>query len=191
MHGVGSSRSAWGGFPERVQAKGYACLVIDLAGHGASTADGTTDFRLFSEEQWRERVSDVAAAREALIHYGCDPGNIGLIGAGFGASLAVADAAREGAATLVLLSPTLDQKGIALLPLATHLDRVPILVLAAEGDGAAVNAGERLHADAPGFCEYRAYPGSLYGADLLAGSESAALQILQWLEQTLPAGQAN
>lgn len=186
VHDAGSSRHAWGGFPERIQQAGYACIAIDLAGHGASRDSASPDYRTFSNADWQARVRDVAAAVEFLVEEGCDQSDIAVIGAGMGAALAADAAARERVASLVLISPDLDRGGINLVRLMHALQPVPVLVVAGEGDSAAVAAGRRLEAEASVFFEYRAYPGTLYGTDLLAGSESATLQILQWLEQTVP-----
>lgn len=186
VHDVGSTGAAWGGFPERLQRRGYACLVLDLAGHGASTDGGTIDFRTFSDADWRARTDDIRAACAALVQAGCDPENVGVIGAGLGADLALAQCASDDLATVVLISPDLETRGLDAVDLIQRVIEVPVLILASEGDAAAAQAGNQLKKTAPGFCEYRVYPGNLHGTDLLAGSESAALQIFQWLEETLP-----
>lgn len=190
VHGVGASRAVWGSYPQRLATLGYTCLALDLAGHGESTADGAVDFRSFSDTEWRARTRDIAAARDALIRAGCDPDDIGILGSGLGAGLSLMAAADGGFASLILLSPDSEVRGVELEPLMRKVNELPILILAGEGDSAAVTAGQTLKASAEGFCEYRMYPGSLHGADLLAGSESAALQVIQWLEQTLPTAPA-
>lgn len=191
VHDAGGSRVAWGGFPERLRAQGYTCLAVDLAGHGLSTADGEIDFRTFSDADWRDRIEDIAAAQAVLIAEGCDPENVGGIGAGMGGLLCLAAAGDGDLASVVLLSPELERHGFELMRLAARMERTPVLAIASEGDSAAVMAGQRLQSEAPGFCEYRVYPGSLHGTNLIAGSESASQQIFQWLEQTLPAERAD
>ncbi len=187
VHDAGSSRASWDHFPERLRAAGYLCLALDLAGHGGSTgsSEQPVDYRNFRESDWAARTADIESAVAYLIRAGCDGDNIGIVGAGFGANLALAAASEIEVHSLALLSPGLELYGVRTESLIEELPQIPILIMASEGDSYAARSGEQLKSLATGFCEYRAYPGSFRGAALLAGSESASAQTVQWLEQTL------
>ncbi|MFP4500142.1 MAG: alpha/beta hydrolase [Candidatus Hydrogenedentota bacterium] len=185
VHGYGAQREVWAHVGRRAQAEGYMAVALDLRGHGDSTRWGTRtlDFRTMSDGAWRAAVADLRAAKEALLDAGADAENLAVVGEGFGAALALRYAAADPAVqALVLVSPSLDAHGLEPAARIGGLGARPVLILAAEQDAHAYTAATVLKQTAAGLAEIRAYAGGAHGADLLAASRNALLQLFGWLD---------
>lgn len=187
-HAPGRDGGVWESFAETARRRGYLCLAIDLRGHGASEypGDAPRDSRRFRTEDWLGVLHDFAAAKQALITHGADPGNLAIAGEDLGANLALLFASRETAMqAVVLLSPGLDYSGIETEGLVGAMKDCPVLILASEDDAYAAMSASVLKAASEGFSELHRYPGSAHGIDLLFTSDTAAGQILEWLDSIL------
>lgn len=99
---------------------GFSVIAIDLRGHGASEGN----WRSFSPREFNAVVLDVKAAKDYLISRGVKPGRMGIVGASIGANIALRYAAEDGEIkTVVLLSPGLNYRGVAIEEAAKHTPR--------------------------------------------------------------------
>lgn len=187
-HGPGRDRAVWESFAELARRRGYLVLALDLRGHGQSGRPENIphDIHRFSTGHWLGALNDLSSAKDALIEHGADPENLAVIGEDLGANLALHFAARDPAMqAAVLISPGLNYRGIETEPVLVALKDCPVLLLASEDDAYAAMSASTLKETAPVFSELLRYPGAAHGADLLLDSESAASQILEWLDAIL------
>jgi pimeloyl-ACP methyl ester carboxylesterase len=187
-HAPGRDGGVWESFAEMARRRGYLCLALDLRGHGASEypGDAARDFRRFRTEDWLGVLHDLAAAKQALITHGANPDNLAVAGEDLGANLALLYAARDpGIQAVVLLSPGLNYSGIETEAVLGAMKDCPVLILASEDDAYAAMSASVLKAAAEGFSELHRFPGSAHGIDLIHTSDTAAAQILEWLDSIL------
>jgi alpha-beta hydrolase superfamily lysophospholipase len=130
VHMYTRNRRDWEPVAARLSAEGIAALTFDLRGHGESTPAPTEAGAapvamikdLDAANQFLGSRSDVAHDR------------IGIAGASLGANLAVqAAAANPAIRSLVLLSPTLDYRGVRIEQAARKINR-PMLLVASRED---------------------------------------------------------
>ncbi|HOE65390.1 MAG TPA: alpha/beta fold hydrolase [Candidatus Hydrogenedentes bacterium] len=188
VHMLGSDRSRWAGLAPQLQRAGYACMAIDMRGHGDSAQQQgkTLSFRAFTTEEWMGVLRDIDAAKRGLIDRGANAANIALAGASIGANLALRYAAVHGdAPAVILISPGLDYHGVAIEQAMIAYGKRPSLLMASDGDGYSASSCARLKEVAPGHCEWRQYPGGAHGTDLLDASDSARSQLVTWLDAVM------
>lgn len=185
VHRYGADASSWRSFAITAQREGYQIIAPDLRGHGGSKQQGETrlDYRDLSDEQWLAALSDLRAAKTALLAAGADPENIAIVGEGLGAAMALRYVRIDSdIQAVVMLSPALEEKGFdSEADLRTMRER-PVLLVATENDSTAAAAATALKQTAPGFSELRLYPGAAHGTDIFAASETASAQVLGWLK---------
>jgi pimeloyl-ACP methyl ester carboxylesterase len=182
VHREGGDRSHWQGFVQRAQREGFRCITFDLRGHGESGGPDGRHWRAFTPADWMGALKDIAAAKDVLLAEETASSDIFVLGEGVGANLAlryaVTDADIPG---IVLLSPGWEYAGVSIEDVAAGLERLPMLVLAAEGDGYAAGTASGLMAQAQDFREIRTYAGAAHGADIFAASQQAMEQVLHWI----------
>ena len=128
IHDRDRSSVAWKLFAEKLAAKGFRVLAIDLRGHGKSA-------KAPGEQDYTTMVHDVEAGLKTLRRYQLK--GISLVGADLGANLALQVAANDPKITnIVLLSPGFNIKGIKATSNLTTYGERPILLAAAQGDEA-------------------------------------------------------
>ncbi|MCC6487627.1 MAG: alpha/beta fold hydrolase [Candidatus Hydrogenedentes bacterium] len=185
VHDRLGSRALFAAFATRAQREGYLSIAVELRGHGGSTAPNGTPLnpRAFSREDWMRCLSDVEAAKQALLDQGADPDNLAMAGAGLGANLVLQYASRdEDVQAIVLLSPGLSYEGIEAQEALAVYGKRPALLVTSTGDSYSASTCEELHAKAAGQCELREYEGAAHGVDLLDAVEVCTGQIFLWLE---------
>ncbi len=134
LHMMPATKESWRGFAAKLQRLGVKVLAIDLRGHGQSEG-GPDGFRSFSDAQHQESIADVAAGARYLEAQGVAEKNLSVIGASIGANLALWYGATHPAVPrIVLLSPGLNYRGIATLPLAGKLQASQQVFIAASQD---------------------------------------------------------
>lgn len=186
---LGAKRDSWAAFALRAQRSGYACLALDLRGHGASVSKNgePLSYRSFSKQDWRDAAQDLDAAKRTLIARGAPADGVVTIGADIGASLSLHyAAANSDIAAVVMISPAMECKGIDAAAEIAAYGKRPILLIGAEQDAYAAQTCLTLKQIAPGLCELRQYPGSAHGTGLLDTSVNATEQILLWLRTIVP-----
>ncbi|MCC6143315.1 MAG: alpha/beta fold hydrolase [Candidatus Hydrogenedentes bacterium] len=181
VHREGGDRGHWQGFVQRAQREGYGCLAFDLRGHGESGKPGGRTWRQFQPGDWLDCAKDIAAAKEAALAAGADPANVFVMGEGVGANLALRYAIRDTTIPgIVLLSPGWEYAGVSIEQAAGQLQKLPMLLMVAEGDSYAAGTASGLMAGARDVREIRTYAGAAHGADLFAASQQAMEQVLHW-----------
>jgi alpha-beta hydrolase superfamily lysophospholipase len=188
VHRQAADRGTWAGFADTARQAGYLVLAIDLRGHGESTLRNgqLISYLQFRDEDWRDALHDLDAAKRDLLAAGASPKNMAVAGEGAGASLALGFAAIDPQMqAAVLLSPGLDHKGLHTESVMKALRDLPVLLIAADGDSYAASSAQALKALAPGFCELRSFPGSAHGTDLFAVRPDLAGEVLLWLKRII------
>ncbi len=186
LHMYNSDRTSWEAFAQRARQDGFLCLAYDMRGHGHSTSDGWTPKS--ARDPWRDAdvrdaLDDIRYARDLLLERGANPDNLFIIGASIGANLALAYAKDDPSIQgVVMLSPGLTYKNLAIEKTMTELSDRPVLIMTAEGDSYAASSSATLKAVAQGYSELRTYKGTAHGTDLLSTHRMVIPQILQWLE---------
>ncbi|MBN1562824.1 MAG: alpha/beta fold hydrolase [Anaerolineae bacterium] len=175
-------RAAWGELALRLQARGYAVLLVDLRGYG--TTGGSTDWVLAQDD-----------AHAALSQFSQLPGiassQITVIGAGIGANLLLSacssDLACGGA---ILLSPGLDYLGITTPDAVARLGTRPMLIVASENDDNNPADSIALDSMARGDHQLIIYPAQQnvdgHGAALLTAQPGLLDTIANWLLVRFP-----
>ena len=184
-HMYPADQSGWFSFAQRLGGQGYRALTFDFRGYGESER----------EKDIGNLDRDVEAAVAEIQALGAE--QLVLIGASMGGTAGLIAAASEpvwpgfgegaGAAGVVTLSAPLAFRGLdarAALPDV----RVPVLLLAAEGDQSAVPDAQAMAAQLGGRSEVVVLSGDRHGTDLLSGpeGEQVAARILAFIEELQP-----
>lgn len=173
LHMANGNRHDWGDFPQKLGAAGYAVLAIDLRGHGDS--GGSRD--------WSKGPQDTAQAWEYLARLqGVDAQRTAIIGASYGANLAVVQgAAEKSIRTVVLLSLGLSYFGVFSVEAMKDYGDRPVLIAASSEDSYAAESSRQLKQMAKGTAELQMFNGAGHGTQMLAAQPDLAQQILDWL----------
>lgn len=175
LHDQGRTSADWRLFADKLEAKGYRVLMLDLRGHGesASILDAT-------EPDWAAMQADAKAAIAHLRKRGAK--KISIVGAGLGANIGVEVAAADpGITSLVLLSPGLNIKGYKPSKAVAAYGERPMLLAAASGDQVASATVKYLGTQAEGPSRSVVLDGSASGTDLLDDNPGLEDGVLGWL----------
>lgn len=188
VHALGGQRSDWEFLALRAAARGYLVLTYDMRGHGDSaTRNGkSSPFNRFESEDWNRAVADIGLAKRQILANGASPENLFIVGASIGANMTVqyADADPEIQA-VVLLSPGVKYKNLDIENTVKDNRRLPMLLMAAEGDRYSADSIDKMKIWSPAYAESRMYSGTSHGIDLLLRSERIFEDIFGWLKPIL------
>ena len=193
VHQLGSDRSSYAAFQQKLLEAGINSLAIDMRGHGESTEGGTLNYSDFDNAKWAECQEDIRAGLDYLRNDdGVKASSIGIVGASIGANLAVIEAAdemmedgfRDAPTCLVLLSPGTDYHGIAPLQRAHDLGRIPVYIASAEEDRQSYRGSQSLSQAARGG-ELFSFPGSDHGTDLFDANPEFMDELVTWLSRNI------
>lgn len=151
LHSLGYCSSQWGALPEELLKLGYAVLMVDLRGHGISNKD--TKFRLkswtyFTNTTYQKYPSDVLAIinQTKITNKRVSFSDYSIIGGDIGANTAVLVAKKmhPKPKSMVLLTPTVDTKGLTIATLKgiaplSEVGNGPILVMCSQHDKYSIN----------------------------------------------------
>lgn len=180
VHGEHGDRSDFDSFARRAQRSGYYAVAFDRRGYDDRVESGGIP----SSASIGELLTDIDAARIALVETGADPDNVALIGAEDGAFLALEYAARDPKIpAVVLLSPEQSAGGDSTGDLLRAYGKRPFLLLVSTGDVHGLSVAESLRAAAAGHCEIHEYEGTSRGIGILDTVDTSAGQLLLWLEE--------
>ncbi|PCJ63197.1 MAG: hypothetical protein COA73_05455 [Candidatus Hydrogenedentota bacterium] len=185
LHMYNSDKTAWKQFARYAQEEGFLCVAYDMRGHGRSHSENWK--AKSSGDPWRDEdvldaLDDIRYAKNLLVARGADPENLFVVGASIGANLGLAYANGDpDIQGIVMLSPGLIYKNLAIGSTITEIGDRPLLFISAEGDSYAASSSATLKDKASGYSELRTYKGSAHGTDLLDAHSTATPQILQWL----------
>ena len=181
VHMLGRSRRDWDELAPQLASAGIGALAIDLRGHGDSIQPVTGPTSDYSA-----MVQDLAAARRFLASRGdVLPSRIGILGASIGANLAVLHAAADPAiATLALLSPSLDYRGLRIEAAARKYGNRPMLLVSSDDDGYARRSVADLQKTGSPR-EVMQVSAAGHGTNMLRRAPELEYSLVDWFRRTL------
>jgi alpha-beta hydrolase superfamily lysophospholipase len=183
VHMLQRSRRDWDNFAHRLAGEGIGALAIDLRGHGDSPRSLLPDPN--AENAYAPLVLDIKAARRYLAgRYDVQPGHIGVAGASIGANLAALAADADASfASVALLSPSLDYRGLRIEAVVKKL-RSPILLVAGSDDAYAARTVRELQKGG-GERQALVLDHAGHGTAMLSRDENLARTLVDWFRRTL------
>jgi dienelactone hydrolase len=177
---LGRSHDEWHATAQRLSEVNISALAIDLP--GTAPPGGPAELT-----RWHEAVR-AAVAYLASQPADVQPGAIGVLGASLGANLALVDAVEDpGIASLALVSPSLDYRGVRIDSLMAKYGSRPALLVASVHDPYAARSVRALAQDTSGAREVRwsSIPG--HGTILLSRDPELVAAVVEWFQRTLGA----
>lgn len=160
---LGSDRTAWGGFPDQLNAAGYTVLVMELRESAG--------------------VADVRVMIDALTSGMADPGRIAVIGAARGADLALLGCADVATCDVaILLSPLQEQTLLNEMP---RFNPRPLLQAVSQTDEESFTTAQALDAAATGEKLFQPLTNAGRGTAILLNRPDVGDLIIQWLQRVL------
>jgi alpha-beta hydrolase superfamily lysophospholipase len=177
------SRRDWDAVAQRLASEGIGALAFDLRGHGESTpAPPATG----SQSEYAGMVLDVRAARRYLAQRAdVQQTRVGIIGASIGANLAALEASADATiASLALLSPSIDYRGLRIDAAARKVKR-PMLLVAGDDDPYASRSARELQKDGGGPREVLILKQAGHGTVMLSRDATLTGLLVDWFRRTL------
>jgi dienelactone hydrolase len=175
---LGRSHDEWQATAQRLSDVNINALAIDLPGTALPASPAELS-------RWHQAV------RAAVAYLVSQPADvraaaIGLLGASLGANLALVDAAEDmGVASLALVSPSLDYRGVRIDSLMANYGSRPALLIASVHDPYAARSVRALAQDTSGAREVRWSNVPAHGTVLLSRDPELATAIVEWFQRTL------
>ena len=183
VHMFSRNRREWDAVGQRLASEGIGALALDLRGHGESDAAGpaTPDRAGYSA-----MVLDLRAARRFLAQRtDVQQTRVGIVGASLGASLAaLAASADPSIFSLVLLSPSLDYRGLRIESASRKVSK-PMLLVAGDDDPYAARSARELHKAGGGPRELLILKAAGHGTSMLAQDPGLTGTLVDWFRRTL------
>ena len=185
VHMLHRSRRDWEPVASRLAAEGIGALAIDLRGHGESgggVVSGDAE-----QPDYAALVRDVAAARRYLASRGnVQQTRVGIAGASLGANLAVLEAAGDQTvASLALLSPSLDYRGLRIEAALRKYGARPALLVSSDDDPYATRTVHDLQTAGGGTRETLLLNQAGHGTVMLGRSSDLVRTVVDWFRRTL------
>jgi dienelactone hydrolase len=183
VHMLHKSRRDWDTVATSLASQGIGALAIDLRGHGESTGSvpegEPADFSVL--------VRDVTAARHFLSSRSdVQPSRLGIAGASVGANLAVLEAAADPAiASIALLSPSTDYRGLRIEGAMKTYAKRPALLIASDDDAYASRSVKELQKAGTGTRETLILNHAGHGTVMLGRDPDLARTLVDWFRRTL------
>ena len=182
VHMLHRTRHDWDSVASRLSSEGIGALAIDLRGHGESTGGEAGEASDYSA-----LVKDVTAARRYLAaRADVQQSHVGIAGASIGANLAVLAAAADASvASLALLSPSLDYRGLRVEAAMKKYGARPALLIASDEDAYAVRSAKDLQKAGGGTRELLVLSHAGHGTIMLSRDADLARTLVDWFRRTL------
>jgi dienelactone hydrolase len=183
VHMLHKSRRDWESVASRLASEGIGALALDLRGHGESTGslpEGVSaDYSVL--------IRDVIAARRYVASRSdVQPSHVGIAGASIGANLAVLEASADTAvASVALLSPTTDYRGLRIDAAMKRYGARPALMIASDDDAYAVRSVKELQKAGGGTREALILNHAGHGTVMLGHDPDLARTLVDWFRRTL------
>lgn len=180
VHMLHRSRRDWDTVGSRLASEGIGALAIDLRGHGDSSGvSGEGDAPDYSS-----MVRDLAAARRFVATR--VQGRVGIAGASLGANLAaLAASADPTIASLALLSPSLDYRGLRIEAAMRKYGARPALLVSSDDDPYATRSVKDLQKGATGTREPLLLSQAGHGTTMLGRNADLTRVLVDWFRRTL------
>lgn len=183
VHMLHKNRRDWDAVATSLASQGIGALAIDLRGHGESSGSipegDTVDYSVL--------VRDVIAARHYLSSRGdVQPSRVGIAGASIGANLAVLEAAADPTvASIALLSPSTDYRGLRIEAAMKTYAKRPALLIASDDDAYASRSVKELQKAGTGIREALILNHAGHGTVMLGRDSDLARTLVDWFRRTL------
>ena len=178
VHTLTRSRREWDLAAGRLAAEGIGALALDLRGHGESSGDASNLAAMVNDVKAAKRH---LAVRPDVIH-----SRIGVAGTSIGANLAALAAADEPAiASLVLLSPSLDYRGLRIEAALRKYGGRPVLMVAGTDDGYGMRSVKELSKTGAGTREVLLLDDAGHGMNMFTRAPELATRLVDWFHRTL------
>ena len=181
VHMLNRSRRDWDSFASRLAFSGIGALAIDLRGHGESTGSRPDP----ANPDYSVMLRDIVGARRYLASRAdVVPSRIGLVGASLGANLAALAGADGSFASVVLLSPSLDYRGLrSEAAIKKHAKR-PLLLVASDDDAYARRSALELQ-KAHGSAELLMLNAAGHGTRMFDRAPDLPQALIEFLRRTV------
>jgi alpha-beta hydrolase superfamily lysophospholipase len=178
------TRREWDGLAPRLAAEGIGALALDLRGHGESGGRAAGGGM---EPDYAPMVLDLRAAQAYLAQRdGVQPGRIGILGASIGSNLAALAAAGDASiASLALLSPSADYRGLRIEAAMRKIGARPVLMVASDDDPYAQRSARELQKADGGLREVMVVKQAGHGTAMLARDPDLVRALVDWFRRTL------
>lgn len=193
LHSLGYSSAWWEGLAEELVQDGYAVLAVDLRGHGRSIYNAKLvkiSWKNLKTTAFSKYPTDVLAVIQKVKDDNVKTAffnNWAIVGSDIGANtgVIVADQSSIKPKTIVMLSPTTENKGLYIPVKIAQLSKVDFLSITGDGDVASKGDVEYLSKFAQNeFAQYTSKSKS-NGMLLLKNDEGLNNMIVKWIEQYL------
>lgn len=183
VHMLHKSRRDWEPVASRLASEGIGALAIDLRGHGESS--GTLDAG--EAPDYSVLVRDIIAARRYLASRSdVQQSHVGIAGASIGANLAVLEAAGDlTVASLALLSPSLEYRGLRIEAALRKYGSRPALLVSSDDDPYATRSVHDLQKAGGGTREALVLSRAGHGTVMLARDQDLGRTLVDWFRRTL------
>ncbi|MBA2305843.1 MAG: alpha/beta fold hydrolase [Acidobacteria bacterium] len=183
VHMLQRSRRDWDGVASRLASSGIGALAIDLRGHGESAYSGSAS----ATPNYSSLVADVSAARRFLVmRSDVQASRIGIAGASLGANLAALEAADDTVvASVALLSPSLDYRGLRIEAAVRKYGKRPMLLVVSDDDGYARRSALDLQKAGGGTRELLTLVGAGHGTNMFDHAYELPQVLIDWFRRTL------
>jgi alpha-beta hydrolase superfamily lysophospholipase len=188
LHMLGRNRTTVADTAGRLHEAGFNVLAIDLRGHGESTQgkDHPVRMEAFLSSDYAAMDQDVDAAVRYLREQLGEKHELAIVGGSIGANLAMRKGAADaGVAAVVLLSPSLDYRGIVTTDAIPRYKDRPILILTTERDTSSLEGAKKIAEGLSGEKEFKVLPGLAHGTALLRSRPEIEEEVIDWLKRHL------
>jgi pimeloyl-ACP methyl ester carboxylesterase len=172
VHQANGSSQEYNYLSQKLSKLSYHVLSIDLRQHGASGSGP------IAEDTFPLMVNDVTAGISWLSDKGAK--EITVIGAKFGANLALSAATDPRVTSLILVSPGFNLRGVNISPIKSYGDR-PLMLIASANDTSALKAVNALEGLASGKTNLLVGDGNASGAALIGRDPLIESALIKWL----------
>jgi len=183
VHMLHKSRRDWESVASRLASEGIGALALDLRGHGESTGTAPEG----DGADYSVLIRDVTAARRYVASRSdVQPARIGIAGASIGASLAVLEASTDTTiASLALLSPTSDYRGLHIDAALKKYGTRPALMIASDDDAYAMRSAKELQKAGGGTRQLLIVNHAGHGTVMLGHDPDLTRTLVDWFRRTL------
>lgn len=190
LHGLNGSNQDWSAMPIRLVERGYAVLAVDLRGHGLKAKKG---WRNFTPLDWQNMPKDMPMLMRDLVSLRAedfpqmDTDRVAIIGAGMGANVAIhaADRPAHHVKALMLLSPSLQYKGMDQVRALNRYTN-PVFFVASQNDMGPFEDTKILFRLAQGKRSLELYRALGHGTDMIRFYPELQAKMVDWLASYVP-----
>lgn len=188
LHSIGTNSNSWGDIPTSFLSKGFAVVTIDMRGHGESIYDNAFKRKsriYFNNKVYSKFPSDISFILHNLVKENkkLDGTHYGFIGVDLGANVSIlaSEKLMPKPMFFVLVSPSLNFKGLYTPVKYANLGAIPTLVFVSESDRHFLKEAKSLKKFAQGRYDIIVVPKTPSGMLLVKNTDNFEQKILDWI----------